>query len=102
MKNLLNLQHSHIAVIQIYVHSLSHWSTANKPLELQREGCTQPHSNHFPPLAVTMKADTAACDIIVEVTLRMLLLSRFAAVFVASHKNTVTELNMQGGGDASA
>jgi hypothetical protein len=49
-----------------------------------------------------MKADTAACDIIVEVTLRMLLLSRFAAVFVASHKNTVTELNMQGGGDASA
>jgi hypothetical protein len=50
-----------------------------------------------------MKADTAACDIIVEVTLRMLLLSRFAAVFVASHKkNTISDVNMQEGGDASA
>jgi hypothetical protein len=65
-------------------------------------GCTQPHSNHFPPLAVAMKADAAACCIKIEVTLRILLLSRFAAVFVASHTTAVTELNVQGWGDASA
>jgi len=46
--------------MQIHIHPLAHGGAAQKPLELQGERCTQPHSNNFSPLAVAVKADAAA------------------------------------------
>lgn len=60
---------SHVSVIQLHVHTFSYRKTANKPLELKGESCAQPHSNHFAPLTISVKADTAACDVVVQVAL---------------------------------
>ena len=46
--------------MQIHIHPLAHGGAAQKPLELQGERCTQPHSNNFSPLAVAVKPDAAA------------------------------------------
>jgi hypothetical protein len=56
---------SHVSVMQLHIHTLSYRKTTNKPLKLQWESCAQPQSNHFAPLAISVKADATACDVVV-------------------------------------